>query len=107
MTISALTVNKTAVSTANWTTTKSFTAHMLSSTTAGTASSSIHITVVPCAISEVTIASMSTAIGNTVQATHSVFTYTDSISTVAACGAIVYELVSGSAAGLSYNTSTR
>jgi len=66
MTISALTVNKDVVDAANWTTTKSFTARMLSSTTAIPATSSINIIVVPCEITEATIATITTQIGNSI-----------------------------------------
>jgi len=108
MTIVATNVNKTSASfdAANWMTTKSFTAKMTSSSTAKSATSSINIVVVPCEITEATITTMQTAIGNTVSYIHPVFTYTNAESTVAICGAIVYELV-GTSSYLSYNTSSR
>jgi len=107
MTIVAANVNKTSVVAANWTTTCTFTASMLSSSTANTATSSINIVVVPCAITEAAITNMTTAVSVSSTNTHTAFTYTNSESTVAVCGAIVYELVGGNNAYLSYNTSTR
>jgi len=90
------------------TTIKSFTARMTSSSTAKPATSSIKITVFdPCEITEATIATITTQVGISIEsAAHPVFTYTNQESTVALCGAIVYELV-GTSSYLSYDTSSR
>jgi hypothetical protein len=108
MTIVATDVNKDSVNVGNWSTSKTLIAEMTDSEKHTTATSSIPILVIPCAITVGIVDKVQTGIGNRIETSaHAVFSYTNPESTIAFCGAITYELAGGDTPYFSYDPSSR
>ena len=92
MIISAPTVNLHIVDATNWTVLKTIKVEMPGNILASPKTHTVSLKVIPCAITASVIPSMTTSIGNKIEATFPAFTYTHFESTLDLCGPIEYEV---------------